>query len=329
MFFINIFIIFLIIKIITGQFEDEYTINARAGIVDKLFDGDIDLRPEEYYQLKRSKFFSDPAARKNALFTNWETDEKYHWPHQPSTTQGVRYGPLINYTLDWEKIVEPPSFVWLKNILDAHKNIEENTCIRFANSSEGDHIHYYWGYGCHSLVGRNGGKQWLSLGPGCWTVNAVHETLHALGSNHEQSRQDRDTFIKINEENMIENISDAFAVIAGSPTGNPYDFGSCSTMHYNNMAFSKNKKPTIETLDKNYQHTIGYRLKLSFLDTKALNHRYCEHICDDLTWITPDCRNNGYPNPNKCSECLCPEAKIKKIKKIFFLIIKGVCCSLL
>jgi len=44
-----------------------------------------------------------------ALFTNWETDEKYHWPHQPSTTQGVRYGPLINYTLDWEKIVEPPS----------------------------------------------------------------------------------------------------------------------------------------------------------------------------------------------------------------------------
>uniref|UniRef100_A0A915NBN8 Uncharacterized protein n=1 Tax=Meloidogyne javanica TaxID=6303 RepID=A0A915NBN8_MELJA len=65
MFFINIFIIFLINKIITGQFEDEYTINARAGIVDKLFDGDIDLRPEEYYQLKRSKFFSDPAARKN------------------------------------------------------------------------------------------------------------------------------------------------------------------------------------------------------------------------------------------------------------------------
>ena len=81
MFFINIFIIFLIIKIIvssffklfllkfnlkkTGQFEDEYTINARAGLVDKLFDGDIDLRPEEYYQLKRSKFFSDPAARKN------------------------------------------------------------------------------------------------------------------------------------------------------------------------------------------------------------------------------------------------------------------------
>ncbi|CAK5089142.1 unnamed protein product [Meloidogyne enterolobii] len=71
-------------------------------------------------------------------------------------------------------------------------------------------------------------------------------------------------------------------------------------------------RPTIETLDKNYQHTIGYRLKLSFLDTKALNHRYCDHICDDLTWITPDCRNNGYPNPNKCSECLCPEANLKK-----------------
>ncbi|KAF7634726.1 Metalloendopeptidase [Meloidogyne graminicola] len=232
-FLLFIFLFIKIIKYINAQYEDEYTINARAGIINKLFDGDIDLRPEEYLQLKRSKFFSDPAARKTALFTNWVTDEKYLWPSKPSTTAGVRYGPYC-------KKFFYSSVVWLKNILDAHKNIEENTCIRFANSSEGDHIHYYWGYGCHSLVGRNGGKQWLSLGPGCWTVNAVHETLHALGSNHEQSRQDRDSFIKINEKNMIDNISDAFAIIEGSPTGNPYDFGS--TMHYNNMAFSKNKK---------------------------------------------------------------------------------------
>jgi hypothetical protein len=134
-------------------------------------------------------------------FTNWVTDENLRWPVQPNAVDknGKKIGPMINYTLDWYKIVEPPScefsthhsvpfsfksipVIWMNNILDAHKNIEAKTCIRFQNSSEGDHLHYYWGYGCHSLVGRNGGKQWISLGPGCWTVKK-----HLLDLNQKPS----------------------------------------------------------------------------------------------------------------------------------------------
>jgi hypothetical protein len=44
-----------------AQYEDEYTINKRAGIAHKLFDGDIDLRPSEYEFLQK-KYYSDPES---------------------------------------------------------------------------------------------------------------------------------------------------------------------------------------------------------------------------------------------------------------------------
>ncbi|KAL3089284.1 hypothetical protein niasHS_007006 [Heterodera schachtii] len=291
------------------KYEDEFTINNRAGVANKLFDGDIVLRPNEAARIKQAANGAQAFAdAKTVQYTNWITNDTLRWPVDTKARNeyGNLVGPVINYTLDWHKIVIPASVKWMNNILNAHKNIEKYTCVRFRNSSEGDHLHYYWGYGCNSQVGRTGGKQWISLGPGCWTVNGVHETLHALGSNHEQSRLDRDAFIKIHQENMIQNIADAFAIIPGSPTGNPYDFGS--VMHYNSKAFAKNDKlETIETIDKNYQQTMGWRLGLSFLDAKAINHRYCEHVCDNYPWHSPDCRNNGYANPNKCTECLCPD----------------------
>uniref|UniRef100_A0A914IEZ8 Metalloendopeptidase n=1 Tax=Globodera rostochiensis TaxID=31243 RepID=A0A914IEZ8_GLORO len=285
------------------KFEDEYTINRRAGVAMKLFDGDIVLRSNELVQMRNK---NSQADANTVQYTNWITNDTLRWPvdTKARNENGNLIGPVINFTLDWNKIVIPASVKWMNNILDAHKNIEKHTCVRFRNSTEGDHLHYYWGYGCNSQVGRSGGKQWISLGPGCWMVNGVHETLHALGTNHEQSRLDRDAFIKIHQENMIENIADAFAIIPGSPTGNPYDYGS--VMHYNAKAFAKNDKSTIETIDKNYQQTMGWRLGLSFLDAKAINHRYCEHVCDDYPWHAPDCRNGGYANPNNCTQCLCP-----------------------
>lgn len=57
--------------------------------------------------------------------------------------------------------------------------------------------------GCYSYVGRQGGKQLFSLGEGCIVPKVIkHETLHALGSQHEQQRPDRDQYIRILYENV-------------------------------------------------------------------------------------------------------------------------------
>ena len=43
----------------------------------------------------------------------------------------------------------------------------------------------------------------MSLGNGCWTKGTIiHETMHALGFFHEQTRPDRDNYVNIVEDNI-------------------------------------------------------------------------------------------------------------------------------
>ena len=53
-----------------------------------------------------------------------------------------------------------------------------------ARSSESNYISVYKGSGCWSYVGRQGGRQYLSLGTGCASSVGVviHEFMHAIGS---------------------------------------------------------------------------------------------------------------------------------------------------
>ena len=65
---------------------------------------------------------------------------------------------------------------------------------------------------CYSYIGRTGGPQDISIGRGCDFKGIVmHEMFHALGRWHEQSRPDRDRYVRINEGNIQEGVSEVFA----------------------------------------------------------------------------------------------------------------------
>jgi len=98
----------------------------------------------------------------------------------------------------------------------------------------------------------------------------IHEIGHALGLCHEQSRSDRDLYIRILWQNISPGMEHNFyqQISDGDDIG-PYDYESI--MHYPSWAFSRNGQPTIQARDN---APIGQRDGLSQGDIVAINTLY-------------------------------------------------------
>lgn len=87
----------------------------------------------------------------------------------------------------------------------------------------------------------------MDLGSGCLTVGTImHEMIHALGFDHEQSRPDRDDYVTIQYNNIQPGAEPNFEKLSSrqySTFGVPYD--QLSIMHYEGYDFSKNGRATI------------------------------------------------------------------------------------
>ncbi len=133
------------------------------------------------------------ALRRNAIRNRWR-----RWPNaQIPYTLSSRYGSYSRRT-----------------IAKAMENYHENTCIRFVPRDADKHRDYIYIHpddGCYSLVGRTGGRQPLSLDSGCiLTGTIIHELMHSVGFFHEQSRNDRDDWIRIVWDNVLSEAQDQF-----------------------------------------------------------------------------------------------------------------------
>ncbi|XP_064596731.1 zinc metalloproteinase nas-36-like [Liolophura sinensis] len=191
---------------------------------------------------------------------------------------------------------------------------EQHTCLRFieharTDTISGPHIKFAGLDGCWSLIGQQASGQTVSIGVGCeWAGIASHEIGHALGFYHEQSRPDRDSYVKVNFNNIQFGLSSNFDKTSWESlrtSGVPYDYSS--VMHYGPTDFSFNGKPTVESLDKSMESVIGQREGLTFSDITVANINYCSRVCGGLTLDWDQCQNGGYRSPNNCNECICPK----------------------
>jgi Astacin (Peptidase family M12A) len=233
-----------------------------------IFEGDIALGTPEEMDAVVAAVVAETADDVRELAMAASPGEVVHGVGIP----GLRYrwpNGVVPYT-----VVQP-----LRNAVNqAIEHFRTHTRIRFVERTAANAAQYpNWvsfeqQTGCWSSVGMQGnGQQVISLGAGCETMGiAVHEICHALGLWHEQSREDRDTNVRIvwaniqpgREHNFNQHITD------GDDIGG-YDFGSI--MHYGRTAFTRNGQDTIVPLGG---QAIGQRNGLSAVDIAAIRAMY-------------------------------------------------------
>ena len=122
-------------------------------------------------------------------------------------------------------------------------------------------------------------------------------TMTYLGYWHEQMRQDRDKYVKINWENILPGKENQFIKCNSCDNqGLKYEIGSI--MHYHSTAFSKNKTDGLKTIvPVNGDHTsLGQRNGLSSLDIIGINKLYCPGY-------KAKCADNDESCPTMASDC--------------------------
>jgi hypothetical protein len=188
---------------------------------------------------------------------------------------------ILGQQFRWPKRTIPfvinPDLPNQKRVTDAIDHWHQKTSIRFkARTTEKDFVRIKRvTSGCASAVGRQGGEQELILADTCTVGNIIHELGHTIGLWHEQSRADRNKFIKIVMTNVVPGLAHNFNqhILDGIDL-NTYDFGSI--MHYPAVAFPIDAtKPTIVPLKPLPPGVVmGQRKALSAGDIAAVEKMY-------------------------------------------------------
>jgi len=222
------------------------------------FEGDMKLTQSQLRQLNVS------SSERNG-----QLNEYYRWPD-------AKIPYVITGDFSSDEITK---------IETAFASYASSTCLSMvARTTETDYVEVIKDGGCWSYVGRIGGKQQLSLANGCvWNYIIIHEFMHASGFHHEQSRTDRDTYVRIEFDNIQDGREGNFNSYSASQItafGEPYDYQS--VMHYGAYDFSKNGQKTIVRLDGS-DASLGNNDGFSQVDINKMNAMYCSDATTTTT----------------------------------------------
>ncbi|KAK0401955.1 hypothetical protein QR680_016065 [Steinernema hermaphroditum] len=273
-------------------------INSRLGLDEVLIEGDIEMTLEE---AKRYFGVSESRSKRQAYQPDWGV---YGFP-ATLWKDGVPY--MYDPTLGQEAIdvIERAIKFW-----------ETETCVTFHKADPKTSkilpvINFWPGPGCRSRIGRDpfgSQTQNITFGDGCeYYAAGVHEIAHTLGFMHEQSRWDRDNYLRIDMNNVEVNRThnyNKYEEKENDNYGKQYDYGGI--MHYDDKAFALDEsKIVMYAKNPDYQMSIGHYPTPRYGDIYEMNKLYsCYDKCKNSGTV---CKNEGQPNPKNCAVCQCPE----------------------
>ncbi|CAG0914154.1 unnamed protein product [Notodromas monacha] len=170
-----------------------------------------------------------------------------------------------------------------RKIIRAMNIFNKRTAVNFVPKSEQDanYVHVRLGKDdelCSSNIGMLGGMQEIVLNKLCMGHGSIlHELNHVVGFEHEHSRSDRDKYVHINWDMVMEGAEKNFQRHEKRDVLS-YDY--YSIMHYPCDAFSRDEKqPTIIPRDSKVEiRKLGQRRTLSHLDVEKINWIYAGNL---------------------------------------------------
>lgn len=217
---------------------------------DFLFEGDIILTQEQIDLLNQ------PQTKSGFL-----TDIRKRWPN----------GTVV-YTVaaDFKKKNE------LLRAMEEYKNYT-NIDFREKIGSEANYVEFVNGGNISdSHIGMIGGKQRIRIADNGTSSTVMHEIGHTIGLLHEHSRYDRDEYITINWNNIIEDKKHNFNKYSTSISGvsnitTPFDYSSIMIYSSFNNFCLNTSEPCLTKKDGSY---IYATYELSKEDITSINNLY-------------------------------------------------------